>query len=426
MRLEYLLEDIEPQLRAANKVWVAYSGGLDSTILLHAAIKMMGPAKVGALHLNHNLQIESKTWQEKCRQICESLDVEFRHAILEIANQGQGVEEEARQLRYKFFRENIVVGDLLLLGHHADDQAETLLYRLFRGAGVRGLSAIPQERTEGLGLLLRPLLSRTKQELKQLAEEAQIEWVEDPSNLDISYDRNFIRQNVLPTILERWPAVRLSLLRAASNLRSASNLLDEYGLILLGGCNWREEGYGSSFEILAYQALGEAAQALLLERALADLGLNGFDSNYRARAAAVIDAAEDAKPLLKAGDSELRRYAGRLYLMSEVTELRAADIKLEWSGKESIVVEGCCEVMPLDNYSGETLSLSFRVGGERCRPLGRDKSQSLKKLMQEYGLVPWLRDRTPLIWKDGELIAVADVFSCSEEISLPKIIWRIR
>lgn len=423
MKLKQLLTEFELQLQEADRVWVAYSGGLDSTVLLHAAVDMLGAAKVGALHLNHRLQVESDEWQKGCQQECESLGVDFRSEILDVSNKGNGIEQAARQLRYQFFRKNLVHGDVLLLGHHADDQAETLLYRLFRGSGVRGLAAIPQERTEGLGLLVRPLLSRTKEELIQLATESNINWIEDPSNMEIGYDRNYIRQNLLPIILDRWPKANLTLARAALNLRSASNLLDEYAVLLLESCNWRTESYGSSFDISAYQLLSASAQALLLERALAQLDLNGFDSSYRIKVVAAIEAAEDANPLLQAGESEMRRYAGRLYLMSKIADLTTEDNRLQWNGKESIVIGGCCELMPIEHYSGGVLSLSFRSGGERCKPLGRDKSQSLKKLMQEYGLVPWLRDRTPLIWRNDELIAVAGIFSCSPDISVPEIVW---
>lgn len=425
MKPSCLLDQYSEQLKQANRIFVGYSGGLDSTLLLQAAVELLGPDKVCALHANHQLQPESKEWQVHCGQKAQALGVEFRDARLVVSNQGQGIENEARERRYQFFRDHLDVGDILLLGHQADDQAETLLYRLFRGAGVRGLSAIPEQRSEGLGRLIRPLLNISRQELHSRAIEAQLEWIEDPSNRDLKYDRNYIRAGVLPSIVERWPAAKTTLARASANLASTAELLDEYGENLLRRCDWRQARWGRSFDVEAFESLSPAAQSHLLSTAFGEMGLKGFDSSYPVKAVNLLASADDKSPLLRAGDSELRRFANRLYLMPQIKPLESEDLELDWNGKGSLDVRGCGKVIAIGDGEGRALKVTLRVGGERCKPFDRNHSQLLKKLMQENALEPWLRDRTPLIWRDGEILAVAGLFSCTADTATPGFEWNL-
>lgn len=425
MSLSCLLDQHSEQLKQANRVFVGYSGGLDSTVLLHSAVQLLGRDKICVLHANHQLQPESIEWQVHCRHQAEKLGVEYRDVQLLVSNQGQGVENEARDQRYQFFREHLKAEDILLLGHHADDQAETLLYRLFRGAGVRGLSAIPEQRSEGQAILLRPLLNTSRQDLRISAIDAELEWVEDPSNEDTNYDRNYIRAEVLPSIVERWPAAKTTLVRASANLASTAALLDEYGDDLLLRCDWREARWGWSFEVKAFDSLSSAAQALLLSSAFREAGLNGFDSSCSGKVLNLLTSAEDKSPLLRAADSEMRRFASRLYLMPQIRPLEASHLEIIWNGRDALDIPACglLRAGGKDFYEGGELKVTLRIGGERCKPAERERSQSLKKLMQEYSLEPWLRDRVPLVWQDGEILAVPSLFSCAADFDTPAFDW---
>lgn len=425
MDLISLLKDYEPQLLEAERVFVGYSGGLDSTLLLHSVVHLLGKDKVCALHANHQLQKESGYWNQHCRAQAKSLGIEFRDIDLDIVNQGEGVESQARKLRYQFFRQQLKKNDLILLGHHLDDQAETLLYRLFRGAGSKGLAAIPVQRKEGEGQLIRPLLNFSRKQLKQIALDSKLQWIEDPSNADTGYDRNYIRQEVLPVICKRWPSASTTLGRAAANLASANSLLDEYGKSLLEKLDWRSENWGYSFDLLEFELLSEQAQAHLLATAFDLLELHGFDSRYLSKVLDLLDSGEETSPLLEIGSSQLRRFAKRLYLMPAISPLAEKSLTLRWSGQDELVIPGCGTLKSIPDYQGVELEVRFRCSGDRCQPLQRPHSQSLKKLMQEYRLEPWLRERTPVICKNNKIVAVANLFSCSAELGDPKINWQL-
>ncbi len=420
-----LLAPFAVELQQAKRVFVGFSGGLDSTLLLQAAVDLLGSKKICALHVNHQLQSEANFWQEHCRLRAQNLDVEFRDTRLEVVNQGKGIENQARELRYRFFEQQLQAGDVLLLGHQMDDQAETLLYRLVRGAGVRGLSAIPEQRSIAQARLLRPLLGYSRQTLLEIAAQQQLEWIEDPSNQDVSYDRNYLRSKVLPVILERWPSATTTLARTANNLSTTLQLLDEYGDFLLLDCDWRQESWGRSFDLARFVGLSSAAQVHLLNTAFRQLQLRGFDAQYHDRVLALIESREDKTPLVKIGDSELRRFGNRLYLMPEIASFPATDLEIPWTGREVVQIAGCGSLASIPDYRGGTLQIKFRQGGERCKPLGRDKSQSLKKVMQEHQLEPWLRGRVPLIYRDGEIAAVAGLFSCATDIITPGFEWQL-
>lgn len=421
-----LLESFSGRLQAANRVYVGFSGGLDSTLLLHGAAQLLGSEKVCALHANHQLQAESDCWQEHCLAQAKNLGVEFRHTRLEVKNQGKGIENQARELRYEFFQQQLQPGDLLLLGHQMDDQAETLLYRLVRGTGLRGLSAIPSERPLSGALLLRPLLDHSRETLFRVATEQHLLWIEDPSNQDDGYDRNYLRHRVLPVIQERWPAAKSTLARSANNLGASLELLDEYGDILLANCDWRPANWGKSFDLTSFARLSDAAQVHLLNTAFRQMQLQGFDAGYREKVIALVQSGEDKTPLLRIGNSELRRYMQRLYLMPAIGDIQTPGQAFSWTGCEALEIPGCGTLYAIPDYQNGDLQVRLRQGGERCKPLSRDKSQSLKKVLQECKLEPWLRDRIPLVYRDGEIAAVAGLFSCVTDIAAPKMEWQPR
>ena len=425
MKSSELLEAFKDRLCSTNRVWVGYSGGLDSSLLLHASVQLLGAQRVGALHLNHQLDENSNHWQRHCASTAEKLGIEFRSSALDVKNRGGGIENEARELRYEFFEANLSDNELLLLAHHADDQAETVLYRLVRGTGARGLVGIPEYRDLGAGGVLRPFLSFTRNQLREIAEAESICWIDDPSNSDTRYDRNYIRSRLKPNIEDRWPSAVKTLNQVASNMRASVQLQEEYGALLLESCKWQPEAAGYSFDIDSYAALSLPAQNLVLETGLRIQGLAGFDSKLQQKVREVIQSGEDRSPLIAFAGAEIRRYAKRVYLMPALITEPESNYVCEWDGLGSKTLPNCGQVSLAGNYSGPALRLTFRQGGETCRPLGRDQSQSLKKLMQEYELEPWLRTRIPLVWVGEELLGVAGLFSCSKDLPPVELDWQL-
>lgn len=214
----------------ASGYWVAYSGGLDSQVLLHAlaAVREQLPAPVGALHINHNLQPDASAWAEQCRAVCAELGITYRALSIQAhAQPGESPEAAARAARYQALVDAVPEGGVLLTAHHQDDQAETLLLQLVRGAGPKGLAAMPERALLGDVPLLRPLLNVSRAALLDYAEQHRLRWLEDPTNASTEYDRNFLRHEILPLLKQRWPATSLVLARSAQHQADAVRLLTE-------------------------------------------------------------------------------------------------------------------------------------------------------------------------------------------------------
>lgn len=213
-------------LHGSKQVWIAYSGGLDSRVLLELAVRTLADHDLQAIHVNHNLLPASSNWVEHCRQTCASLQIPLHVAEVTIdVNSGASVEALARAARRKVWEQLLPSGASLLLAHHQDDQTETVLQRLFRGAGPTGLSGMATRSKFGNGWLLRPLLQVSKQEINNFAREQNLQWITDPSNQNVKFDRNFIRHELLPLIAQRWPAVSQNIVRSAELCREEAALL---------------------------------------------------------------------------------------------------------------------------------------------------------------------------------------------------------
>ena len=425
-----LLAAMLPQMRAAANVFVAYSGGLDSTALLAAAVDCLAPRKPVALHVDHGLSPHSGDWRRHCEQVCAGLGVHCRSVAVAL-EVGAGVESRARDARYQVFEQQLGEGDVLLMAHHLDDQAETLVYRLLRGAGRRGMAGIPPSRPLGKGMLLRPLLGISRAELAVFVESRKLSWVEDESNARSDVDRNFIRHEVLPAIARRWPDYRRRLATSAAQYRSDSAVLEEVAgedLLRLG--ERREvEGFSVDAGPLAHLSRPRLAN-LLRHWAL----LRGFGTLGRRTPDALVDsllnAAADAEPVVAWPGGQWRRFRRRLYLLPPSSDSRGGDGSSSPARQNIAVSPGHSVPLPdgtalvfevttdegaewvLAVAPGDVVELGFRRGGERCRPAGRQGSAALKKLLNEYGVAPWLRGRIPLLYVNGELAAVVGVFVC--------------
>ena len=421
-----LKSDIFDQLvniKHCSRWIIAYSGGLDSTVLLHLLAKKIPPDKrkpLHILHINHQLSANADRWQAHCESLASTLHIPLTVRKVTVKNGGKGVESAARNARYREFADFLMPSDCLLTGHHQCDQAETLLLRLFRGSGVRGLAGIPRHRSLNSAQLLRPLLDISRQQLVDYAIKENLTWIDDESNATATFDRNFLRLQVIPLIEQRWPRAKRQLARTAHLMQQAKVLQSEVAKDDLSRMNECVERGGHSVSIGELRKLSSVRTDNLLRHWITSH--NYSTPNYR-------QLLQLKKQLLQVdqfrkdftvrwADTELRSFQGRLYLQSAVQNSQAPVESLSWNMTQSITLpDGSCLSAKLTVGSGLLIGdkqchIRWRNGGERCRPSGRQHSQTLKKLFQEYSLETWLRDRAPLIYLDGELAAVADLWVC--------------
>lgn len=412
-------------LEQARRLYVGYSGGLDSHVLLHALVALLGPAALTALHINHQLSPQAATWAGHCRQTCAELGVAYIEETVQVGSRADGLEAAARAARYAAFDRYVGAGDLLLLAHHADDQAETILFRLLRGAGPRGLAGIPRARALRHGRLLRPLLDVTRAALYEYARRAGLRWVEDDSNQCLDMDRNHLRHRVLPAVAARWPAYSARLARSAALCGTADSLASDLADLDLRALDERAERLGWSLDAVRLAALGAPRRANVLRHWALQKGLPAPGSSaLAALAAELLPARADAQPLVFWAGGQWRRFRERLYQLPDARWRQVALGPLCWAdfpAARKLADGSVLQATPAHADSGAALRLplgvtptiGFRQGGERCRPAGRAASTTLKKLLQEYALPPWLRDRVPLILVDGQLAAVGDLWVCA-------------
>jgi tRNA(Ile)-lysidine synthase len=411
--------------RPATRILIAYSGGMDSHTLLHLLWRRQGPEPLLAVHVNHGLSPRADAWEAHCRRVCDALGIACHTERVTVTSGSQGLEASARAARYAVFKSRLENGDLLVFGHHADDQAETLLYRLLRGGVSAGM---PVARPLGRGRLLRPLLDIPRAALRDYAERHRLDWIEDESNARLDFDRNYLRHRVMPHLTARWPNVGARLLRAAGQGRAALELSRDLAVIDLAGLDERSERVGHSLSLAGLAALAPHRQRNLvrhwrLPRGTGpEPGARVLDSLFRA----VIGAGLDAAPLVEWEGGQWRRFRGRLYLLPAQWGKARSDARVEWSWSPENPLElpggACLSARPARGQGlrvapGVRISVRFRRGGERARPVDREKSNTLKKLFQERGVEPWLRDQVPLIECDGELAAVGDLFVCRSRVA---------
>lgn len=434
---ESLLERLHT-LPGVRHYWVAYSGGADSHVLLHALASARArlPAALGAVHVNHGLQMAAEDWSRHCQAVCRHLDVPL--AKLRVDGRpapGESPEAAARRARYAALEAWLPAGHGLLTAQHEDDQAETLLLQLLRGSGVKGLAAMPAVIPLGSGLLLRPLLEVSRQSLMEHAQAYGLEWTADPSNLDTGLDRNFLRHRILPELRVRWPALADTVARSARHCAEAARLLEELAAADLEAC----AGEGAeSLQVSALRAQAPERQRNVLRhwlhRCCGRLPSTAVLARIRRD---ILDSRPDAEPCVRWAGYELRRYRERLFLL-QPRPARDPDMRLPWLLQDSLELPdagGVLHAQPTPGHGLRVAALTpggarvgYRRGGERCRPAGRRHHRTLKKLYQEAGVPPWERTHIPLIFVDNELAAVAGYWVCepyaarAEEPGL-SIVW---
>lgn len=413
--------------RDIRRLWVALSGGLDSCVLLHLLARMEPPVPVQVLHINHQLSPLAGEWQVHCKTLADTYGFPFVCASVEVARDGRGLEMAAREARYAAFERHMEPGDMLLMAHHRDDQAETLLLRLLRGTGVRGLGAMVPERPLGAGLAGRPLLLHSRVELQAYAQAENLQWVEDESNQSGDFDRNYLRLDVLPLLAKRWPGFTRRWAETAKLAQQNERLLQEYATEDLLAANQRQERLGQSVALDDLAKLSELRCNALLRYWIQTCGYRAPEQVHLEQIDQFFTAVEDAQPLLVWGDCELRRFAGRLYLLPRLAAMTPQNVM--WNPVKTLTLADSSRLSAVESSAGlradKHYHISLRQGGERCQPHNRAHSQTLKKLLQEYQLEPWLRDHIPLIYAGDQLAAVGDLWVCRDFFTEQAPAWEV-
>jgi len=423
--LPLLLENIVAAC-TDKAIWVAYSGGVDSHVLLHllATNKQLPKARLHAIHIDHGLHAESVRWAEHCAEVATSLGVDFhchRVAVSGIAD--TGLEAAARQARYQAIAEELSENDIVLTAQHQEDQAESLLLQLLRGAGPKGLSAMAGSSSLGQGQLMRPFLGVNQSAIKAYAACHQLHWLDDPSNDDQQFNRNYIRHAVWPVIVQRWPSAASTLSRSAEHCAESESLLSELAeldlahLAVADGVNY--------LPVSGLLTLSRARCRNLLRYFIAH---HQFVLPSTVILQKIIEdvclAAEDSAPIIRWTGVEVRRYQGQLYFLSPLSEHDVArSISLHGPDKITLSEQCCVTWLPADKLGVSQdmfdagLRLGFRQGGEKIQLQGHQQHKRLKQLYQEWAIPPWERDRIPLLFHNDELIAVVG-YGLSEQCVL--------
>jgi tRNA(Ile)-lysidine synthase len=413
---------VERALRAAAlegaRLVVGLSGGVDSVVLLHALVQLAPRFELAlaALHVHHGLSPHADEWADFCDRLCRDLGPPLRQVRVTIDRGSPlGIEAAARAARYAVFRQQ--QADAIVLAHHLDDQGETLLLQLMRGAGVRGLSGMPALRTlEPIHdlRLVRPLLEVTRAHIVAYAQQAGLAWIEDESNADPAVDRSFLRMRILPELVARYPGLRETLGRAASNLADAAQLADD-----LATSDARRASVGDSLEVSALAALAPVRARNLLRWFLERQGLPAPSRDQLEEALRqALTARGDARIQVKLGAAWLRRHRGHLYL-EPVGRQRAGGWSCTWGGERELRLPSELGSLRFEPALGAGLSLARlraenvvvrpRSGGERLRLVHDRPSRTLKNLLQEAGVPEWERNRLPLLFVGDALAWVPGV-----------------
>ena len=400
------------------KTWrIAFSGGLDSTVLLHLLAQLRKTESLpalSALHIHHGLQAAAEAWPQHCQSVCDALGVPLQVVRVQVQS-GASIEQAARDARYAAFVEATQADELLLTAQHRDDQAETLLFRLLRGAGVRGLCGMPRQRPLGRGHLVRPLLDIPRAELEAYASEHRLHWIEDPTNQDRQFSRNYLRHQVFPVLASRWPQAAATMSRSAEHLNEAQGLLDELAEIDLSqALNASEFDWLGlpSLELAPLAKLSDARQRNALSHWLAPLTRMPHSDHWSGWEN-LRDATGDARPIWRLADGELHRAGGRVWWLSGIW-LQAAPAVGEWSDPSlPLALPGNGVLMLTGQIPDGPLQIRYREGGEVMDVQGRGH-RDLKRLLNESGVPLFARGRLPLLFAGGQLLAVANIAGLNE------------
>ena len=416
---------LREQIRRNDHLAVALSGGMDSIVLLDLlaplAIKLQ--FTLSAAHVNHGISDNAGKWSEFCLDLCRSSGIPIEIVNLKINREpGVSLEAAARDARYQVFGR--LKADYVVLAQHLDDQAETLLLQLLRGAGVKGLGAMPVVRNQLPGIrdqpaslgprILRPLLEVSRSEIEDYARKNKLHWISDESNDDVCFDRNFLRHEIFPLLEKRFPAYRNTFLRASRHLAEASGLLDE-----LAAADSKSCLVAGKLQIERLRKLTPPRARNLLRYTLAQQGVVPPSTvKLEEILRQLLSSRTGAKLHIVFGDAEIRCFKGAVYLRPASTAIETA-WQLAWHGEKQLTIADPAGIIGFTRRKGSGISLQklaenpvtirLRQGGERLRPDCKRPRRSLKNLLQEAALPPWERETLPLLFSGEHLVWVAGV-----------------
>lgn len=404
-----------PSLTAHHHFLLAFSGGLDSTVLLHQLVlwrEQHPDVSVRAIHIHHGLSPYADSWVTHCQQLCAQWQVPLQVEYVTLRDEGLGTEAHARQARYQAFSLALRPGEVLVTAQHLDDQCETLLLALKRGSGPAGLAAMAEDSSFADTRLLRPLLTTPREQLLAHAQQYGLDWIEDESNQDDRYDRNFLRLRVAPLLQQRWPHFSRAVARSATLCAEQEQLLDE----LLADQLTSLISPQGALAITPLLTMSDVRRAALLRRWLAQHGAAMPSRDMLMRLwQEVALARDDAGPCLRLGAWEVRRYQQQLWWIKAVAG--QSDSQFAWQDTNSplLLPDGLGQLRLVPGgelrapHADEAVSIRFRAPG-MLHIVGRHGGRKLKKIWQELGVPPWRRDTTPLLFYGDTLIAAAGVF----------------
>jgi len=405
-------------LPARSSILVGLSGGMDSVVLLHLlhALASRYQWQISALHVHHGISPNADAWADFCAKLCANYNIPLTIERVNIAplRDEHGIEAAARKLRHAAFARQSC--DFVALAHHADDQVETLLLQLLRGSGTKGVAAMPVLRLASARTpaTLRPLLDMRRDKLLEYAQQHALQWVEDESNADASYPRNFLRHRLLPVLEQRFPTYRETLTRSAQHFAEASELLDELAQqdAVSALCN-------GMLDLAALRSLSPSRAKNLLRYFLHTQGAPmpqtaQIDDMLRQLYA----AREGAAVCVQFGDWQVHRYQGKVYALRTLGEFDR-NLVLPWRGEAELAWVALDKRLFFNETVGQGFSrerflrapvtLRLRRGGETLRPHSKAATRSLKNLLQEHRIPPWVRERLPLLYCGDELAGVLGV-----------------
>jgi len=402
------------QLSEQSEVLLGLSGGLDSSVLLHLLVKMQDKFNFNlrAIHVHHGLNSAADDWLKFCKKKCESLNIDFYSEKVKInPDSALGFEGEARKLRYEAIvkRQKGIVA----LGHHQNDQAETLLLQLFRGSGLKGLAAMPE--FDSKRNFWRPMLNIKRDALEIYAKEHRVKYIDDESNQDEKFNRNFIRQKVLPLIESRYPSSIETISRSASNIAEGHNLNN---LIAIDDSKSYMSPDGAHLSIHGLKKLSKLRAInlirwwLSLENLLMPSKKN-IDELYRQVQYIKKDTSLNLKISI---DKSIRAHHDKLLIVNSEIKLNA--FNLSWSGEDELHLPNDTKLQFIKTNNGglslaklgvKSLKIKSRSGGEKLKPFPDQPSRTLKYLFQNADIPLWERGQVPLVFAKKQLVAVPNL-----------------
>jgi tRNA(Ile)-lysidine synthase len=400
-----------------TKFLIAYSGGMDSHVLLHSMNNLceQNPLlKIRAIHVHHGLSVNADSWVKHCTTVCEQLNIELIVKYVNVKSKSKNkhsLESLARTLRYQEISKTIYADECLLTAHHINDQAETVLLQLFRGAGPKGLAAMPKYKNFAPGYFLRPLLEFNRKELHDYAIKNQLQWIEDESNENIGHDRNFVRHQLMPIIQQRWSGMLTTLTRSAEYCAQATDLLEvlaQQDYLLAKG------SAPNTLSISHLITLGTNRCNNLIRHWLQKLNLS-IPSSIKLQHVLndVLLCRTDAQPCVHWDGVEIRRYRDDLYAMQPLSTIET-EIAIQWNLTADLKLPHNLGILTPQSLkdnginidANKNITVRFRHSGDKCKIKNREGSHSLKKIFQERGIPPWKRNRVPLIFQGEELVGI--------------------